>query len=137
MLRVWITIECGLTLKLARIVIKTYSQMHRTDKYAQHISIIWPVWLNGRVFVYELSGCGFESRCCHLNFRCGTCFEQGVPWHSGKLQSVDSLWNWQIHKTNERWSLVYQIFEISLQLAIPFMFLKLLTFFGTTFSSRV
>ena len=23
----------------------------------------------GRVFVYELSGCGFESRCSHLNFR--------------------------------------------------------------------
>ena len=37
--------------------------MHRTDKYSQHNSIIWPIWLNGRVFVYELSGCGFESRC--------------------------------------------------------------------------
>ena len=23
--------------------------------------IYWPVWLNGWVFVYELSGCGFES----------------------------------------------------------------------------
>ena len=22
-------------------------------------------WLNGWVFVYELSGCGFESSCCH------------------------------------------------------------------------
>ena len=44
-----------------------------------------PVCLNGWVFVYELSGCGLESRCCHLNFRYGTCFEQGVPWHSGKL----------------------------------------------------
>ena len=21
------------------------------------------------------------------------CFEKGVPWHSGKLQSIDSLWN--------------------------------------------
>ena len=40
--------------------------MHRTDKYSQHSSIIWLVWLNGWVFVYELSGCGFESRCCHL-----------------------------------------------------------------------
>ena len=28
---------------------------------------------------------GFESRCCHLNFRYGTCFEQGFPWHLGKL----------------------------------------------------
>ena len=79
------TIECGFTLKLVRDMIITYSQMHRTDKYSQHSSIIWPVWLNGWVFVYELSGCGFESRCCHLNFRYGACFEQGVPRHSGKL----------------------------------------------------
>ena len=28
-------------------------------------SIIWSVWPNGWVFVYELSGCGFESCCCH------------------------------------------------------------------------
>ena len=36
------------------------------------------------VFVYELSGSGFESSCCHLNFRFRPCFEQGVPWDSGK-----------------------------------------------------
>ena len=35
------------------------------------------------MFVYKLSGCGFESRCCHLNFRYRACFEQKVPWHSG------------------------------------------------------
>ena len=69
---------------LVRDMIKTYNQMHRTDKYSQHSSIIWPVWLNGWVFVYKLSGCGFESRCSHLIFRYGACFEQGVPWHSGK-----------------------------------------------------
>ena len=28
---------------------------------------------------WEISGCGFESRCSHLNFRYGGCFEQGVP----------------------------------------------------------
>ena len=39
-------------------MIRTYSQMHGTDKYSQHNSMIWSVWLNGRVFVYELSGCG-------------------------------------------------------------------------------
>ena len=27
-----------------------------------------PIWLNGWVFVYELSSCRFESRCCHINF---------------------------------------------------------------------
>ena len=28
---------------------------------------IWPVWPNGWVIVYELSGFGFESSCSHLN----------------------------------------------------------------------
>ena len=63
-----ITIECGFTLKLVRDMIITYSQMHRTDKYSQHSSVTWPVWLNHWVFVYEISGCGFESHCCHLNY---------------------------------------------------------------------
>ena len=42
-----------------------------------------PVWLNGWVFVYILSGCGFEFRCSHLTSRYCACFEQGVPWNSG------------------------------------------------------
>ena len=25
----------------------TYGQMHRTDKYSEHSSIMWPAWLNG------------------------------------------------------------------------------------------
>ena len=37
-------------------------------------------WLSVRL---RLSGCGFESRCSHLNFRFRACFQQGVPWHSG------------------------------------------------------
>ena len=40
----------------------TYSQIHRTDKHSQHSSMIWPVWLNGWVCVYELSGCGFDLK---------------------------------------------------------------------------
>ena len=36
------------------------------------------VLLNGWVFVYKLSGCGFESRYYHLNLWYA-CFEQGVP----------------------------------------------------------
>ena len=40
----------------------------------------------GWVFAYAQSVCGFESRCCHLNFRYRTCFEQGVPWHSDKYR---------------------------------------------------
>ena len=79
--------ECGFTLKCVRDMIITYSQMQRTDKYSQNSSIIWSVLPNGWVFVYELSGCGLESCCSHLNFRYRTCFEQGVPWHSGKYRA--------------------------------------------------
>ena len=32
----------------------THNQMHHSDKYSQHCSIIWPVWLNGWVIFYEL-----------------------------------------------------------------------------------
>ena len=31
--------------------------------YSQHTSIIWPVWLNGWVFVYKLKGCGIKFYC--------------------------------------------------------------------------
>ena len=34
--------------------------------YAFRINQYSVVWLNGWVFVYELSGCGIESRCCHF-----------------------------------------------------------------------
>ena len=36
-------------------------------------SEVWSVWLNGWVFSYELSGCGFESRCCQ-NFSSNSLF---------------------------------------------------------------
>ena len=39
------TIECRFTLRHVRDMTRSYSQMHRTDKYSQHSSIIWPVWL--------------------------------------------------------------------------------------------
>ena len=38
------------------------------------------------MFVYELSGSGFESSSSHLNLRFRTCFEQGVPWDSGNYR---------------------------------------------------
>ena len=48
----------------------------------EHLAIYpnWPVWLNGSVFVYELSGCGFKSSCSHLSFRFPAYFKQVVPW---------------------------------------------------------
>ena len=53
-----------------------------------------PVWLHGWVFVYKQ--CEFKSHCCHLNFRYGTCFEQGVHWHSGNYK----VW---IHSETQTW----------------------------------
>ena len=89
------TIECGFSLKRVCDMIITYSQMHRTDN-SQHSSIIWVVWLKGWVFVYELSGCGFKSRCCHLNFRYGAFFEQ-VLSHWGNyrvwIQTETGMWH--------------------------------------------
>ena len=65
---------------------RTYSQTNRTDNYSQLSLIIWLVWLNDWMFVYELSGCGLESSCSHLNFRFRACLEHGIPWHSGNYR---------------------------------------------------
>ena len=40
-------IECGFTLKGVCDMIRTYSQIHCTNKHSRHNSIIWSVWLNG------------------------------------------------------------------------------------------
>ena len=81
-------------------IIKRYSQMHCTDKYLQHSSIIWPLWLNVWVFVYEIIGCGFKSCWSHLNFRYCACLEQGVSWHSGKHRVWIHLWMGAWHDKN-------------------------------------
>ena len=54
------------------------------------------VTVNGWVFVYDLSSCGFESRCCHLPFRYCASLEQEVPWHSGNCK----VW---IHSETRKW----------------------------------
>ena len=90
------TIKYGFTLKRVREMTRTYSRMHRTDKYSERSSIIWPVFPNGRVFVLKLSGSEFESSCSHFTFRFHASFEQGVPWHSGNYR----LW---IHSEALTW----------------------------------
>ena len=80
------TIKCRFTQKLVHDMIITYSQMHHNDKYSHYSSIIWWVWLNGWMFVDELSGCGFEPQFCHLDFRYGACLEQEFPWHWGNYR---------------------------------------------------
>ena len=58
-LTTYLVLECKIILKITSYRssnhcvnnmhsnIITYSQMYCTDKYPQHSSIIWPVWLNG------------------------------------------------------------------------------------------
>ena len=49
---------------------RTYSQRHSTDKYPENSSIIWSVWPNRWVVVYELSDSWFKpcSSQVNLNF---------------------------------------------------------------------
>ena len=84
----WYSDKNGLwfTLKGVRENRRTHSQINHKDMYTQFNSIISSVWLNCWVFVNELSGCGFETRYIHLNFRYRACFEFGPPWHSGKYR---------------------------------------------------
>ena len=65
-----------------KIWTNNYLVCKQTLNHSAKLVTIKPVWINDWVFIYELSDCGFESHCCHLNFRYWTCFEQGVPWHS-------------------------------------------------------
>ena len=82
-----ISAKCGCSQKRVREMIRRYNKKLPIDKYSQHRSILWPVWLNGWVFIYKLSSCGFESRCIdYYKFRYCACFEQGVPWHSGNYR---------------------------------------------------
>ena len=54
------------------------------------------VWLNGWLFVYKLSGCGFKSCYSHLKFSVCTCFERGFSWHLGSYR----VW---IHSKMRNW----------------------------------
>ena len=46
-----------------------------------------PVFINELwVFVYDISGCGFEFRCSHLNFRYRACFEHRVPYIQATIE---------------------------------------------------
>ena len=95
-LDIWATIECRFTLKHIRDNTRTYNQIDRTDMNSEHSSIICPVCINGSLFVYKISGSGFESSCTHLNFRFRACFKQPVPWNSGNCR----MW---IHSETRTW----------------------------------
>ena len=52
-----------------------------------------PVWLNGWVFVYELSRCGFESRYCHISFCVHIIWKH---YRASDLSSDDIKYIWKI-----------------------------------------
>ena len=84
-----------------------WKRINLIQAIATGLKPVWPVWLNGWEFVYELSGCGFESSCSHLNFGFRACFEQGVPWHSGNyrmwIHSETCMW----HGKNIQFNIFY------------------------------
>ena len=49
-------------------------------KVSQRSVVVRPIWLNGSLFVNELSGCGFESHCCHL--MCSSLTKDDKLWKS-------------------------------------------------------
>ena len=90
------TIECEFTLKRVCDMIRTYSQMHCADKHWQHRSIIWLVWLNGLVFFYELSGCGFGSTCSQLNLIFSV-FHRRYPFFGNLFEKTKIVnWDWNL-----------------------------------------
>ena len=56
---IWSLSDCNGIRTYNHIVLN--QSLNHVDKLAN-----WPVWLDGRVFVYELSGCGLEFRCSHI-----------------------------------------------------------------------
>ena len=49
----------------------------RNTQFVNEHSTIWPsIWLTTWVFIYKLSGSGFESSCSHLNFRFCACLSK-------------------------------------------------------------
>ena len=88
--------------------------MQSNSPYRQVLSIIWPVWLNGWVFVYELSGCGFESSCIHI---------KNFSYMSEKLPILDVLF--AVHNANYSETFFYHfaIFFSYTQLAFAIYFL--------------
>ena len=71
--------------------------MHGTDRYPDQPSIIWAVGPNGWESLCKRSGSGLKSCCSHVTVRFHTCFEQGIPWHSGNyrlwIQSERRSWH--------------------------------------------
>ena len=65
------------------------SDYNGTRTHNHLVRKVWPVWLNGWVFVYELGSCGFESR-CYRNSTYEICFIFTVLF----VKKLDHWWQW-------------------------------------------
>ena len=82
---------------------RTYSHLVR-KRTLNHLAKL-EVWLNSWVFVYELSGCRFESSCSHLNIRLfsSNIFEKNQFFKIKKVKHLTQLiYNWVI------WDWIYK-----------------------------
>ena len=97
------TIECGFTLKRVRDMIRIYSEMHGTDKCLKHSSVVWPVWLDGWVFVYQLCGSGSSTVAVTLS--------KISPFNSF-MTEVSIIWkpvHWFAEQISNQWTDFYMI----------------------------
>ena len=91
LLRAWSSLtfrllECVYSLwKRVRDMPRTYSQMHRTDKYSEQLNHLVSLakWLSVHL---QTKWFWVRVQLLHLNFRFCACFEQGPPWHSGNYR---------------------------------------------------
>ena len=75
--------------EIRQISKETVCSCHVTNAFQSEFTLyscIWSVWPNGWVFVYELSGSGFESSCSYVTFRFRACFDQGLSWQSNSYR---------------------------------------------------
>ena len=112
----------GFTLKRVRDMLKRHSQC--TAHISTH-STAQPLveGLNGWLFVYELSGGGFQSRCRQLIFRYHACFEQEVPWHSGNYRRwiPSERRTWHDKNTQVRFAALILAFNIFQAILLSFV----------------
>lgn len=101
----------------------------------------WPVWLNGWIFVCNLSGCEFEFHCSHLNFSCCTCFLFLVRGSLAlrQLHSADSLWTCMWYDKNKQRSLLLRRIQNSCKFLsfLQKLWLNSEMFNGQMFSQKI
>ena len=98
--------------------------MHHTDKYSQHRLIIWSIWLNNWVFVYEWNGC------------CSNPIAVTQNWYIAPVSSKELLDNWRTtnHYNKRVCDMIKTYSHVFQSLTKITMFQQTLKFSGLKFS---